>query len=158
MPPVSSGSSSKQKQLSKAPTFQINGYERGRLKSFPPHTIPKPRVIRFDARNVRHDSLNCLCRQCLTDKKTPVSRTSSGEADVTIGDPNIKLPEILPIIKSSIRNEVDSSKPSPRWHEKFSYGHRGIVMVAYFIQQQMHRTYLAVGDASITRAFPSRPQ
>ncbi|KAL8826046.1 MAG: hypothetical protein Q9170_007559 [Blastenia crenularia] len=55
-------------------TFQIDAYEPRRLKSFPPRTAPKPRIIRFSARPPCHHSHDGLCPQCRAEKDLAVPK------------------------------------------------------------------------------------
>ena len=108
MGPNANKTSSSQKQSIPAiSTFQIDAYERRRLKSFPPRAAPKPRVIRFSARGLCRHLRSDPCQQCLAGKKyTTVSNATSGDTKPIISRPNVGLPEICFQIDKTVAKDL----------------------------------------------------
>lgn len=74
-------------------TFQIDDYERGRLKSFPPRVAPKRRVIRFNAATTCHHSPSESSHRCL-EREDPSAASTISANGITV---NI-YPKIYPRI------------------------------------------------------------
>lgn len=88
----------KQRLAKTTPTFHVPNYETGRLKSFPPRSAPKPRVIRFSIQDrCAHLESGC-CQLCLTgnlpaETTTSVRHTADQLSLYDIGLPGVSLEE-----------------------------------------------------------------
>ena len=98
------------KSLPSVSTFQIDNYERGRLKSFPPRAIPKRRIIRFGLRSACDHSQPGSCPQCLAAKNHSTSDKISGETKAIVRFSDKEWPENRSKIDRTVTGRLSQPK------------------------------------------------
>ena len=93
-PPAMKPMSRQRKLAAAVPSFQIEAYERGRLKSFPPRAAPIPRVIQFNARIPRSYVRGGDSKDCPEEKNQVISKGIPDNIKTKSGHASIKLPEM----------------------------------------------------------------